>query len=512
MMKNIFSKFLTSKKNRKRLSMSDSNEFGGIISKSSPIAIVDEPITFTSTVDFTDATINGITSGWSLDGNSGTDPNVNFIGTTDNKVLKFKTNNTDVATLPSGATGNIIIGKESIAVSNNNIVFGNASNQTNNGNTNVLLGNNIQKLSGDTGSASFNVIAGHNSGGKNRSGNNTILGYNSAVNILTNSGANVIIGNQTANGLANPSNIINTIDSYSSDANWSKINNFTWQTIGAVTDVVETNFYSPFISNFSLNYNITFSRTISAGSINFVISTLSGNNDFGTYSTTGNSTFNFSQQGAFFIIAIPSADFSGSFSLNLVHTGVDRINNSVIIGGNAKPKDNNSNNEIVIGHNAAGKGSGTVQIGNTFVTDTYLQGNLQLPAYGDGTITGTPTKALAVDTDGKVLEVPYNNAQVYVALLSQAGTAAPTAVVLENSVGNVTYTRDSAGVYNVVLPSTITNGISRIYATIQTNTTAKYLIVSDMPATDVSTFQIECTGEGLSDDFTRAKFEIRIYP
>jgi hypothetical protein len=37
--------------------------------------------------------------------------------------------------------------------------------------------------------------------------------------------------------------------------------------------------------------------------------------------------------------------------------------------------------------------------------------------------------------------------KVYTALLSQSGTDAPTAVVLENTIGNIVWTRDSEGFY-----------------------------------------------------------------
>jgi hypothetical protein len=45
---------------------------------------------------------------------------------------------------------------------------------------------------------------------------------------------------------------------------------------------------------------------------------------------------------------------------------------------------------------------------------------------------------------------PY---KVYTALLTQSGTAAPTAVVLENSIGNIVWTRQAAGEYTATLSS-----------------------------------------------------------
>lgn len=85
-------------------------------------------------------------------------------------------------------------------------------------------------------------------------------------------------------------------------------------------------------------------------------------------------------------------------------------------------------------------------------------GQLQINKYGSGTFTGTPTYNLGVDASGNVIEVatggggggitqsqlddtasairssvkPY---KVYSAMLSQTGTSAPTAYVLENTIG-----------------------------------------------------------------------------
>lgn len=52
------------------------------------------------------------TNGWSLTGNTGTNPSTNFIGTTDITDLVFKTNNTEQLRITSG--GNVLIGKPSV--------------------------------------------------------------------------------------------------------------------------------------------------------------------------------------------------------------------------------------------------------------------------------------------------------------------------------------------------------------------------------------------------------------
>jgi hypothetical protein len=52
--------------------------------------------------------------------------------------------------------------------------------------------------------------------------------------------------------------------------------------------------------------------------------------------------------------------------------------NSVFIGANTRSLTNNDTNQIVIGYNAIGKGSNTVQLGNSSVTATYLQGEVNI--------------------------------------------------------------------------------------------------------------------------------------
>jgi hypothetical protein len=65
--------------------------------------------------------------------------------------------------------------------------------------------------------------------------------------------------------------------------------------------------------------------------------------------------------------------FSGGVNLTL-------LNNSVIIGQDAKTNANNETNQIVIGHNAIGLGSNTAVLGNDSITLTGLKGNVAIGA------------------------------------------------------------------------------------------------------------------------------------
>lgn len=446
-MKNIFKKFLTNTKNRK-LTIGNQNEFKGIIAPVNPIAVVDEPVVFSSDVDFTNANVTGINTDtsnlWSLDGNAATSED--FIGTTTNTSLVFKTNNTNVAVFPVVTGQSIVIGKEAASNSSLNVVVGNSSNTNNNGTSNVLVGSGIQSLvvGTNTGNSGFNTITGFEAGKKLRSSFNVFSGCRAGKEIKENSENNVILGYETANLTANPVNIFTSASSY--DPNWNSIAFNSWETTGAVTGPVTTNSYNPQTIIESLRYRISVTRTVNAGTLTIKSLTGTGTNLISTVSTSGTSGFNFTASGFLEIKFEPSNDFSGSFSFVVTHRDIDAISNSVIIGTEVKPKDNKDTNEIAIGYQVEGNGSNTVTLGNNSITDTYLKGALQLPTYGDGTVTGTPTRLLAVNTDGKVIETPLVSPRpytVYTANLSQTGTNNPTTTIFENSLGNVVWTRVS---------------------------------------------------------------------
>jgi hypothetical protein len=90
-------------------------------------------------------------------------------------------------------------------------------------------------------------------------------------------------------------------------------------------------------------------------------------------------------------------DFSGGINLTL-------LNNSVIIGQDAKTNANNETNQIVIGHNAIGLGSNTATLGNTSIVDTVLRGRVNLTQYATGSRPTYVKGALIYDsTLGKLL-------------------------------------------------------------------------------------------------------------
>ena len=75
-------------------------------------------------------------------------------------------------------------------------------------------------------------------------------------------------------------------------------------------------------------------------------------------------------------------------------TSITVVNNSVFVGENARPLADNQTNQVVIGYNAVGKGSNTVQLGNSAITSVSTYGKLT-----SGTITYPNTDG----TSGQVL-------------------------------------------------------------------------------------------------------------
>lgn len=141
-------------------------------------------------------------------------------------------------------------------------------------------------------------------------------------------------------------------------------------------------------------------------------------------------------------------------------------------------------------------------------------GQIRFNKYGINTFTGTATYALGVDASGNIVETPAVKYKVYTAILNQTGTNAPTAIVLDNTLGaTISYTRNAAGWYTVTCssPLFITNKLvvflSRtavsppIDQSFTTNTTSDFYLFTNTSA-DVG--QDSSMGSGLP-------IEIRVY-
>jgi hypothetical protein len=138
------------------------------------------------------------TKGWSLTGNSGTNPSTNFIGTTDAQSLLFKVDNTAAGYLDyNGYTANTSFGFQSLSVNTGtwNTAFGwGASASNTSGSFNTAVGRSAL-ANNNTGNS--NTAMGHAALLGNTNGTeNTAIGWEALLDVQTGSN-NTALGSRT---------------------------------------------------------------------------------------------------------------------------------------------------------------------------------------------------------------------------------------------------------------------------------------------------------------------------
>ena len=160
---------------------------------------------------------------------------------------------------------------------------------------------------------------------------------------------------------------------------------------------------------------------------------------------------------------------TGSFSSFVAGTSnsTNSKSKSIVLGQGLTSQDENA---ITLGRfNAVptqssifvlGNGTSTAAIDRKNAIEvTKANSHIVLPAYGSGTVSGTPVYNLSVDANGVIIETNTaagTNYSSAVFLLNQSGASAPVnANLLENSLGIPTpfnWTRISSGEYNLNAP------------------------------------------------------------
>ncbi|MFI5452286.1 hypothetical protein ACHMWN_09025 [Pedobacter sp. UC225_61] len=157
---------------------------------------------------------SSISANWSLSGNTGINPSLNFLGTTDLNPLTFKVNNIIAASFaPNGSLPSslnieapLFMNGESILWNGGiagqfNLMVGNTKAKTPSGQNNTLIGGNTGL---NLGAASFNTFVGAAAGSENTTGNgNTFIGDGAGLLNQTGS-SNIAIGKN-----AGPIGVIN---------------------------------------------------------------------------------------------------------------------------------------------------------------------------------------------------------------------------------------------------------------------------------------------------------------
>jgi len=167
---------------------------------------------------------------------------------------------------------------------------------------------------------------------------------------------------------------------------------------------------------------------------------------------------------------------------------------------------------------------GNILIGKT-TPDTgeklQVNGNITATSYsGTATLTGNPTAPTAPAgtnnltiantnfvTGAIATAKPY---KVYTAILTQTGTSAPVATVLQNTLGGTpVWTRTSTGLYTATLTGFFTPNKTALFASVQYFGAAVSPLYTGTDVVGIQTF-ITSTGV-LSDNINGATIEIRVY-
>jgi len=144
----------------------------------------------------------GGSSGWNLTGNAGTDANINFIGTTDNTGLTFRTNNSSHWQLTPRGRFSIANGNRNIFISGGNETFTNTGFLSQQATNNTVIGLNAltSLTNGQSNTAlGFNSLLSTTSGRSNTAIGSGGLSGNTTGNDNTAIGRNALTTNTTGN-------------------------------------------------------------------------------------------------------------------------------------------------------------------------------------------------------------------------------------------------------------------------------------------------------------------------
>ncbi len=419
---------------------------GGTLSWTTPTSISVGTISTTSNVNGASITA-GVLNLAPADGTNGgvvTTGNQTFAGS------KTFTNNINVNQLNVGAPGsgsqNTMLGVATYSYGtpgNNNTALGffslaSLSNTGNEGNDNTAVGTNAIRQGG-AANGSRNTAVG-SAALSNGSGtyNNTAVGYNTLA-------AGISGASNTAVGTFALQN--NTTANYNVGIGYETLRSTT--TGGSNTAIGKGAMYSNTSGdvNTAVGESALISNTI--GRYNTSIGVQSQEQNTSGQSNTAIGVAAIDRNAAGSNNAVLGA-FAGRYIADNT-TFNTAINNSVLVGFNARPLANNANNEIVIGYNAIGNGTNTVTLGNSSITSVKTSGAFNAPIY-----SSTP-QALTAGSNISWNPMSGLNASV---TLNANSTLAFSELPPVGSSGTLIITQPtSGGTFSLTLPTATTNRV-----------------------------------------------------
>lgn len=168
--------------------------------------------------------------------------------------------------------------------------------------------------------------------------------------------------------------------------------------------------------------------------------------------------------------------------------------------------DSDNYNKFQIGNGSSITKSNALSINNA--------GNIKIPTYGSGAVTGAATYNLSVDANGQIIETTNPTVPDYLSavfLVSQASTSAPVNQnLLENSLGIPTpfnWTYVSPGVYNLNAPGKFKSLKTVVFA----NNGNQTVLTDPITWTVVDTDNIKIRTGNTNNQLIKASIEIRTY-
>lgn len=338
---------------------------------------------------------------WILGGN--TNGALKELGTKDNQPLPLRIDNTNAGLISKTATafGYNALNPASTGISNtavglsaltanttgaSNTAVGNlALSMNTTGGTNTALGD---KALRSNISGTQNVAIGSGALENNTSGSNVAVGYQ-ALNLNTTGGSTAVGWRALASNTVSPSNTAigyNALNSLTSGAG----NNTAmgYNALGALTNGTANVAigYNALGSSTSSSVNVAIGNSsmekITTGGDNVAVghNTLNANTTGSNNYALGNKALmnnvsgsNNSAIGSNALLNLTSGNENVAVGQNAgavygTSSPVTNATNSIFIGNGASPAANSQTNQIVIGYGAKGRGSNTVQIGNTAMT------------------------------------------------------------------------------------------------------------------------------------------------
>jgi len=158
--------------------------------------------------------------------------------------------------------------------------------------------------------------------------------------------------------------------------------------------------------------------------------------------------------------------------------------------------------------------------GSNKISNIYRTGSITATTFkGGAALTGTPTAptATAGTNTTQIATTAFvqnatGNYKKYVALISQTGTSAPTATVLENTLGGtVIWTRTGTGAYLATLTGVFTTNKTVVFITQTSGSSIVSSSYSSVNDVSVSTAN-STTANAIDGVLTNSSMEIRVYP